>query len=292
VFVQPVALGFLTCAEAPDNRQQERLHLFVSILPQQYFVGRVAGDLVDVEVMVKPGQSPATFDPTPKQMSLLAEADAYFRIGVPFENTLLDKLTSTFRSLKVVDTRAGVEFREMEGHHHESEHPNGYQDPHIWLAPKLVKQQASTICGVLAELDSSHANSYRRNLEAFHRELDSVDQVIATILEPYIGRRLYVYHPSYGYFADAYRLEQVPVEIEGKEPSAQQLVQVMAELKQAECRVLFVQPQFSTSTAVSIADAIGGKVVPLDPLSVDYMNNLVEIAHRIADALNEGAMHE
>lgn len=76
--------------------------VFVSILPQKYFVEQIAGDSVDVEVMVMPGASPATYEPRPRQMAMLAKADAYLAIGVPFERTWLPRIKATNPDLRVV----------------------------------------------------------------------------------------------------------------------------------------------------------------------------------------------
>ncbi len=279
-----VALS-IACSGVSDEPKPQQIRLFVSIVPQQYFVNRIGGDLVDVEIMVRPGQSPTTYEPTPKQMSLLSECDAFLRIGVPFEKAFITKLDANSTGLKIVDTRDGVPLREIE-HHHEGDHGHaeGEHDPHIWLAPQLVKIQAATICDLLVELDSANAAFYRQNLDRFESELDSLDQQLVTLLKPYAGRRIYVYHPSYGYFADAYDLVQVPIESEGKEPGAHHLAELMDQMEAAGTKTILVQPQFSSGTPSTIAEDVGGSLVTLDPLSVDWANNLLDIGHKVADS--------
>lgn len=273
------------CSNEPENQTSEKSLIVVSILPQQFFVKRLAGELVDTEVLVKPGQSPATYDPTPRQISLLSEADVWFAVGVPFENVLVSKIFGLSDSLRVVDMRSGIKLRRMMHQHGDHNHSGG-NDPHTWLSPIIVTQQVTAMCDVLCEIDPVHADAYRLNLSAFIAELETVDQEITAILRPYSGRTFYVYHPSYGYFADAYGLKQVSVEREGKEPGAQHLTQLVDELKSRGIKVLFVQPQFSSASAEAITQAIGGEVVALDPLSPDYMNNMVDMANKIAAALN------
>ena len=145
-----------------------------------------------------------------------------------------------------------------EPHGQESETNAGRPDPHIWLNPLLVKTQARTICDALVELDPQHAADYRKNLAAFEADLDRVHAEIAATLAPLKGRELFVFHPAFGYFADAYGLKQVPVEIEGKEPTAKQLAELIARAKADHVKVIFVQPQFSRKSAEAIAQAIGG----------------------------------
>lgn len=275
------------CGERPES---EGMRVFVSIAPQAYFVEQIAGDLVEVDVLVSPGQSPATYEPSPRQVTRLQRARVYFRIGVPFEDGLVEKIRAMAETLRIVDTREGITLRTMKGHRHHDEGRDGHnergaKDPHIWLDPRLVKVQAATIAKALAELDPSHADVFRERLAAFHRRLDAVDARLREALAPLKGRKLLVFHPAYGYFADAYGLEQEPIELEGKRPTARQLVRLIEQARSDKAKVIFVQPQFSAASAEVIAREIGGAVVPMDPLARDYLKNLEDMADKIQAAL-------
>ena len=312
--------------QAGPDESAKKLRVFVSILPQAGFVEKVGGDRVEVNVLVGPGQSPATYAATHKQMARLAGAQVYFRIGVPFEEPLLKKIAAILPELRIVDTRKGIKLRMMAradsrdeehggrekeaGDEHQHEHGGDQADdkgdkhrpgekgtdPHIWLDPKLVKVQARTICEELIRIDPEHAEQYRENTKGFEAELDKVDARIARVLAPLKGREFFVFHPAYGYFGDAYGLKQVPVEIEGKSPSAKQLAALIKRAKGAKVKVIFVQPQFSTSNAEAVARMIGGAVVPMDPLARDYLANLAAMAGKLESALGgpagEGDDHE
>ena len=266
----------------------EKINVFVSILPQAYFVERVGGEFVDVSVMVSPGQSPETYSPTPKQMSDLDGARAYFAIGLPFENQLLRKIREVFKNLDIVSTQEGIELRPMEAHEGESGHEHGSLDPHVWMDPLAVKTISKNIYDELIKLDSAHQPAYEKNLTVFQTELDSLNSLIASRLEPYKGRHIFVFHPVYGYFADRYGLKQTAVEIEGKEPSARQLAAFIEMARDDSVKVIFVQPQFSTKTAETVASAVGGVVVRVDPLARDYINNLGYITDRLVEGLKTG----
>lgn len=280
-----------TVAAQPANAPPEKLTVAVSILPQAHFVERVGGERVRAVVLVGPGQSPHAYEPTPKQVAELAGARAYFTIGVEFERGLLPRLRSSFPKLRVVDTRTGVPLRTMtgaeavaecdHGHDHGRHDHQGTPDPHIWLSPRLVKIQAQTICDALADLDPAGAETYRRNLAAFQTDLDRLQDLLEVALAGLKGREVFVFHPAFGYFLDEFGLKQVPVEIEGKEPTARQLATVIERAKAAGVRVIFVQPQFSRKSAEAVAEAIGGVVVPLDPLARDFTANLEEMAAKI-----------
>jgi zinc transport system substrate-binding protein len=116
-------------------------------------------------------------------------------------------------------------------------------------------------------------------------DLDRLDARLRESLAPLKGRDFFVYHPAFGYFADAYGLRQIPVEIEGKEPTARQLARLIDRARAEGVRVIFVQPQFSAKSAQAIATAIGGSVIPLDDLAKDYLANLAAMAEKVRGAL-------
>jgi len=269
------------------------MNAFVSIIPQAYFLERIGKQFVNVEVLVGEGQSPHTYEPSPQQMAKLSSAKVYFAIGVPFEKNVITKIKKTNRKLTVIETQKGITYRYLENHHHEGgektadkHHQKMIPDPHIWMDPKLVKIQAQNIHDALCKLDPEHAKDYARNLQAFQSDLQRIDQRIASVLAPFKGSSIYVFHPAFGYFTDSYGLNQVPIEIEGKEPSAKQLASTIDKAKKNGVRIIFVQPQFSTKSAKTIANAIGGVVVPINPLSRDYLSNLEKMASEIEKGLS------
>lgn len=269
--------------------------VFVSILPQKHFVEAIAGDKIDVEVMVKPGLSPATYEPLPQQMISLNESKLYFRIGVPFEESWIDKIAQNNKDLKIIDTRKGIKHRSFEtfehmaedhghdhGHDHSHSHDHGEKDPHIWLDPSLVKIQAKTICEALVSLDPENSGFYKNNLNRFALQLDSLDAELFSITALSENKKFLVFHPSWGYFADRYNLKQFSIEFEGKEPSPSQLAQIIKYVKENEISTIFVQKQFSTKSAEAIAREVNGNVKILDPLAENYFDNLLYAAKEIA----------
>jgi zinc transport system substrate-binding protein len=211
-----------------------RVNVFVSILPQAYFLERVGGHRVKVSVMVGPGQSPHTYEPTPKQMANLGKARLYFRTGVEFENAWMDRITQINPRLKVIDARRGIEILPMAAHRDHDDnshvhHGNELKDPHIWLSLRLAKIQALTICDALAAEEPRHEPYFRKNLEAFRHDLDRLDGEINETLQAARIHKFMVLHPAWGYFARDYGLEQIPIEIEGKEPNAKDLARIIKE---------------------------------------------------------------
>ncbi len=257
--------------------------VFVSIPPQAFLVEWLAGNLVQVDVLLPPGASPATYEPTPKQMAALDSAQLYLQIGAPFEGPILAKISELMPELRVVDCRAGVELEPIGGGGHD--HGAGLLDPHIWLDPQRMKIIASTTVEALEALLPDEAPGIEERLAALHRAIDDTDVRVADILAPFSGRTLLVFHPAYGYFTRHYGLIQMAVEVDGKAPSARRLAAVVDELRHQPVSALFVQPQFSRSAAERVANALDCEVVELDPLAGDYLANLEIMADRIAGGM-------
>lgn len=287
----------LTTLATPAAVLAAPLPVAVSILPQKYFVEQIGGSHVQVQVMVRPGFEPATYEPTPRQITELTRARLYFAIGVPVEKTWLPRFKSSNPAMTVVDTTEGIERRMMTGdaHDHGQEHghaENGARpDPHIWLSPTLVRIQAQNIRDALVAADPAHAADYRRGYAKLALTINRVDDAILRTLTQADLRhnRFMVFHPAFGYFAAAYGLKQTPVEVEGKEPSPRQLADLIALAKREQIHVVFVEPQFSQKSAQTIAQAIDGRTVTIDPLDENWPAGMQAIAQAIGDVLGQPA---
>lgn len=282
----------LCCSsKSADGPSDQSLVIFVTIAPQAYFVERVAGEHARVEVLVAPGQSYHTFEPTQRQIAAISASRVYFGIGVPFEAGIKDRIGSVGDRIKYVDTSEAIDRRpgvecfhdvgdESAHHHHDEE-----GDPHIWLDPRIVKKLAGRIEQTLSELDPEHAGEYRKNLTTFEGDLDAAHSRLTELLAPCRGKEFFVFHPSFGYFGDAYGLKQVAIEEGGKEPGARQIRMLVEKARASGARVIFVQPQFAVTGAEAVARELGAKLYTLDPLARDYLRNIEDMARKIRSAL-------
>jgi zinc transport system substrate-binding protein len=289
-----LALGLAGCAERGTQEDAASLHITVSIVPQEYFVQRIAGERADVTVMTPPGANPHTYEPRPEQMRALARSDAYLLIGVGFEHVWIERIRDANPDMLVVDTATGIEPLTMEAHshddeedEHEEEHDEELLDPHIWLSPRLVAMQAEAIYEALAETDPQHEAEYAANLETFLADIEALDAEIRQVLQGIDSRKFIVFHPSWGYFAADYGLEQIPIEVDGTEPSAADLSRVISLAREENIRVILAQPEFSTQAAETIAQEIGGRVELVSPLAADWMENMRTVARTFAEVLGE-----
>lgn len=186
----------------------------------------------------------------------------------------MERIAATSANMVIVDQSKGIE-------------RIGGTDPHIWLSPQLVKTQAQTICAGLVEIDPDNAILYRANLDAFLADIDELDTTIRDTLSGLQSRKFMVFHPAWSYFARDYGLEMIPVEVEGSEPSAAEMADLIWTAREHNIRVIFAQPEFSTQSAESIAQEIGGEVLLISPLALDWLDNLQDVASTFAEVLAE-----
>jgi len=266
------------------------MNVVVSILPEKTFVETIGRDKVSVSLMVLPGNSPHTYEPKPSQMKDVAKADLYFAIGVEFEKVWLSKFQSLNSTMKVIDLSKGVRKLSIVAHHNEhSEHKAAHgdehegDDPHIWTDPENVKIIALHIYETLMQADPENKIYYKLNYEKFIAEINRTDAKIKSILSSKEeGTKFMVFHPSWGYFAQAYGLKQLPVELEGKSPKPKELINLIKEAREEKISAIFTQPEFSDSIAKVMANELQIKVIKVSPLSPNWSENLINIANAIA----------
>jgi zinc transport system substrate-binding protein len=264
------------------------MSVIASILPEKTFIEAIAGEKVDVSVMVLPGNSPHTYEPKPSQMKEIASARLYFAVDVEFENIWLHKFREFNPKMKIVDLSKGIRKRMMAEHHtgaHTSEEESRHgKDPHIWTTPSNVKIMAEHIYKALAQADPANAEYYKNNYQNFLKQIDETDTMIRQRLAALPkGTKFMVFHPSWGYFADAYGLIQLPVEVAGKEPKPRELIALIKEARAEHVKAIFTQPEFSDTIAQVMAKELQIRVIKVSPLSADWSGTLLKIADAIAD---------
>lgn len=264
-----------------------------SILPTKFFIEQIAGDTIDVNVLVNQGADPHTYEPKPKQMIALEKSEIYFAVGIEFENTWLERFSKSYPNLKIVKTDANINKISMpshnhdhhEDHKHDHDHDDLGLDPHIWLDPVLVKTQAQNIANALISHLPEHKAQYEANLKNFINSLDELDLFIKNELKNLKNREFIVYHPSWGYFAKRYDLTQIAIEIEGKEPKPTQLAELIDEAKEHKIGVIFVAPNFSQKSANLIAKQTNANVVLIDQLPYKWDDEMRKTAKIFANSL-------
>ncbi len=267
----------------PDN---DKLGIVVTIVPQVEMAERVGGDLVSVTLMVPVGQSPHDYAPTATQMAQVEDAEIYFKVGsgVEFETANMEDILEVNPHLTVIDGSRSIELMEMEEHDHDTRTDELGLDPHIWLNPQNAIIMVSNLRDGLRSTDPNNATAYEENAAEYIAELEALDSEIQDMLAPYENRSFMIQHPAWGYYAHRYGVNQLAVENLGDIPSPRELADLIDMAQEENVQVIFVSPQFDSSSAQNIADGIDGNVVQIDSLAENYIENLRHVSQEIKEA--------
>jgi zinc transport system substrate-binding protein len=281
-----------------------KLDICVSILPQQTFVKKITKDLANIHLIVKPGNSPHSYEPKPSQMVDISKSDIYFTIGVEFEHAWMDRFKSQNRELKFISLDKGITKQAIQKHsHHDEDNHKGHKDhdhhdhghhkhdkkhkkgldPHVWTSPANVKIIAKNIYNALVKIDPTNKKEYNKNYKEFLQEIDNTDKKIKSILSKKSNDTFMVFHPAWGYYAKQYGLHQLAIEAGGKSPKMKQLLKLIKEAKENNIKVIFTHPEFNDKSAKLIAKETGAKVIKLSPLNPKWSKNLIKMTKVIAN---------
>lgn len=272
----------------------------VTIEPQRYFAERIAGEHFAIHCVVPAGQSPETYDPTPQQMVQIGQSEAYLRIGsIGFELAWMKAISENNPNLQIFDLSQGMpllqgeeEAEEEHEHDHAHEaaaeaehhhHHHGGVDPHIWSSIQGARIVAQNTLTALQTLDPTNAETYNANYQQVVALIDSTEAIINTLLKPLAHRSFIIYHPALTYLAAEYELEQLCIEMEGKEPSPAQLKTLVETAQAHHTKVVFVQQEFDQKNAELIAKETGCQLTPINPLAYDWSREMIRIAKALAD---------
>jgi len=275
-------LGIIMSCESGKIEKKTNL-ISVSILPQKYFIERIAGQDFKVNVLIPPGASPATYEPTPMQMKNVAKSVAYFKIGyIPFETVWLNNLIEGAGDIKLVDLSSGIKLIRGKEKHGDHYHEGGI-DPHVWSSLKSVKIVSANLFQELVKMAPEKKDIYKKNYQQFLSELEELDQSAEALLIDKKGTSFMIFHPALSYLARDYGMNQISVELDGKDPSPTHMKNLVEEAKRLGIKQVFVQKQFNVENAKAIVGEIGGEVVLIDPLAEDWMAEMRRIINILKD---------
>jgi len=279
-----LAIIALASCQTTPKKPSEKI-VFASILPLQYFTDQITGNLYTSVVMVPPGVGPETYNPTPRQMSEMARAGAYFANGfLGFEDAFLENFKSINPGLAFINTSTGVELIRAAGHDHgDHQHEKGV-DPHTWSSPEGARIIAKNIFDGMVKIDPANKVKFEENLDRLLTKIDSVDKVVKAILTDIPSRKFMVFHPALGYFARQYGLEQLSIEFEGKIPTPKHIQGIVEEAKAQHIKYIMIQREFDVENAEIIANETGSKVIQIDPLAYDWPGEMISLARKMAAA--------
>lgn len=281
-YIYLLAIVLIACQPKPPKTMNT---VSVSILPQKYFVEQIAGNLVSVNVLVPPGSSYHNYEVLASQMKSLSESKIWLQIGLlTFEEMWKEKFAEMNQNMKIVNCSEGVDLLAgscEEDHDHDHAHHEAF-DPHIWAAPAESKIVAKNTFLALKAAFPEHAQTFEANYAKFDAHIDSVSAQISAKLAPFANRGIMIFHPTLGYFARQFGMNQIALEMDGKDPSPKHMKEMVDTAKAQNIRIVFIQKEFDSENALQLAREIGGEVVTIDPLDYNWDKQMLDIAEKIA----------
>jgi zinc transport system substrate-binding protein len=270
-------LALCVLAAAPGcgepARAPERPQIVASIPPLAWFVDRLTGGAVPVEVLIPPGASPHSYEPTLAQVRAASRAILWVEVGhpsFPFERVVGEALLADRYDVPRVAAA--------------DEGASAEDEPHVWLSPRRARGLARRIADALARQLPGAADSFAEREAALDAEIVALDREIGARLAPFRGRAFFAYHPDWSAFAADYGLRQLALERGHREPDARALRDLIEAARREGARAVFVQPQFSRESAELVAREVGAQVVTIDPLAYDWPRTLRSMSDALARA--------
>ncbi len=262
-----------------EINHSERMNVAVTIPPYREFAEAVGGDRVTVMVMVPPGASPHTYEPTSGQLKALSGTPLYLAVGtgIEFEDAWLTKLTPVNPDMQVVDTSTGISLLRADASGTPVTDATTRCDPHAWLSPANARIIVRNIADAYIAKSPDDTTYFEAQYASYDADLARIDKEIAEIFTNTEEITVLVYHPAWGYYANRYGLSMIAIEADGKEPSPAMLQTIITTAEEKGIPVIFASRESPTRNAEAIAGEIGGHVVYISPLAENYAENLRQV---------------
>ena len=280
--------GFTACNSKSTDKGKSTIT--VSIPPIKYLVDKISGNEFNVNVMVATGACQETYEPTPVQMKDVAKSKLYLGISeLEFEQKWINNIKANNPDLKYANLSEGIRMVEGSCSHeeceeHGHEHHHGGMDPHIWLSPANYKAMATATLNELVALNPKGKSTYEKNYKSLVASIDSIDSAAKSKLANLKIKKFIIYHPALSYFANDYELEQISIEMDGKEPAADYMKRIVAQAKEARIKTIFVQKEFDLSVIKSFADEVGATIEPINTFAYDWPESTNHIINALYSA--------
>jgi zinc transport system substrate-binding protein len=274
----------ISCNSQGNNSNKKTIT--VSIPPFKYFIEAIGSEDFNVNVMVPAGANPHIYEPIPGQIAALRKSVAFISDGyLGFEMTWLDRFYETNRSMKRLSLGDHIDLIKAVGHS-DNGHIEG-ADPHYWVSPTCAMVMAISVKDLLCELKPENREKYEQNYSKLIETISVIDQKAKDLFSGLKGRSFMIFHPTLGYFARDYGLNQIAVENEGKEPTPSTLKDLIDNARSQNLKVIFVQKEYDTRNARAIASETGSVIETIDPLSENWPGSMMEIINEVHKSLVE-----
>lgn len=243
----------------------------------------------EVLSFVPPGASAETFDPSPQAILKVNQSQYFFASAVPFEKVWLPKLVQGHRNTKFVDLFSQTQDGEAlnknshaHDHRRDNQHDHVHDDPHFWLVPRNLQRAAQIMAAELAKvLDAHEKEQLEQRLKVELASLEKLDAQLREMFKPFKGKSFFIFHPSWGEFAESYEIGQEALEKYGHSPTPKFMQGFLELMKKQQAKTIFVQPQMSQKEALTVAAQVGAKLESVDPLALDLKAEIRRFAELV-----------
>ncbi|BCJ85992.1 metal ABC transporter substrate-binding protein [Effusibacillus dendaii] len=268
-----LTVGCSTPAQKNDSAPQEnkKIQVVTSFYPLADFTKNVGKDNIEVHNLIQPGVEPHDWEPTPKDMKTISQADVFIYNGAGFEPWIEKVLNSVDKSkLVVVDASKGIELLKAEetAPEHGDEHQQTLYDSHIWLDPVNAEKEVQQITEALVQKDPQNKDKYEANAKEYTSKLEALNQEFQTELGKVKNKEIITTHAAFGYLAKRYGLQQIPLMglAPDAEPSPKEMANVVKEARAHDVKYIFFETLVSPKVADTVAKEIGAKTLVLNPI--------------------------
>ena len=279
IFIAGTLIYF--AASSQEEVDNGKIDVAVSIGPEVEFVKAVGGDKVNVILMVPSGSDPHTYEPLPGQLTRVSNAKMYAEVGTPveFEVNYMGKIKSINPTMLVVNCSEGVNLIS-----NTAENESDEVDPHIWTDPKNAEIMVENIYQGLVQIDPADKDYFQKNRDQYLKKLDELDKNATKLIKEKNSSIIIVFHPAFGYYANKYNLTMIAAMINDEEPSPQRIAMLVDTAQKNNIHVVFTEPQYDQKYMQSVASQIGGRVVFVNDLDENYLQNMKNISKAFSES--------
>lgn len=265
--------------ESKPEGNGNQLKVYTSFYPIYFLTKEIAGDKAEVVCMVPAGAEPHDWEPSPKTIAALQNADLFVYNGAGMEtwaDTVMQALGKS--KIKTVMASEGIELIKPEEHEHEGEedkdsaevkeeeHGHGEFDPHVWVSPLRARKQAENIFKALIETDPANKDQYFENYNALASKLNKLDQDFSEAAASFKSNVIVVSHEAFGYLTHDYNLEQIAIRGVNpeEEPSPAKMAELVEECKEHNVKYIFFEKLVSPKLSETLAREVGAQTLVLN----------------------------
>jgi len=238
-----------------------KIKVSATISPLYDITKQIAGDNIDVKLILPPGASPHTFDPSPSTLNKLQNSQLIFTIGQGIDSWALG-IADNIAGTRIVSLDNNISLQTS------SDPDEGEFDPHYWLDPSNGIIMANIIASELGRIDPNQAETYKNNARIFVKQLEKKDVEWKYLLNNLPTRDIVTFHDAFHYFANHFDLNVLTTfePFPGKEPTPSYLQEIQQEINEKNITVLFIEPQLSGASLEQFAKDNNASISVLDPL--------------------------